>query len=116
MDDIKCYLFPVYNYQGQIINMHSFALISAYSYQLCLTCYLVKFYFRFFVEVEFIFTPSLASSLYIMVVYFITGYHREGFKMIKLCADELSNTEKLQIFNQLECLGTTFILMLVLAT
>ena len=67
--DIKCYFFPVHDYQGQIIDIHSFAFISAYSYQLCLTCYLVKFSFRFFVAREFIFTPSLASSLYI----FYTG-------------------------------------------
>ena len=88
MGDINCYLLPVHNYQGQIINIHSFAFISAYSYQLFLTCCLVKFSSRFLVEIEFSFTPSLASSLYIMVVYFITGYHREGFKMIELCADE----------------------------
>ena len=88
MGDIKYYLFPVHNYQGQIINIHSFAFISAYSYQLCLTCYLVKFSFRFFVDIEFNFTPLLASSLYLMVVYFITGYHREVFKMIEPCADE----------------------------
>ena len=82
------FLFPVHDYQGQIIDIHSFAFISAYSYQLCLTCRLVNFSFRFFVEIEFSFTPSLASSLYLMVVYFITGYHREVFKMIEPCADE----------------------------
>ena len=88
MGDNKCYLLPVHNYQGQIINIHSFAFISAYSYQLCLTCRLVNFSFRFFVEIEFSFTPSLASSLYLMAVYFITGYHREVFKMIEPCFDK----------------------------
>ena len=88
MGYIMCYLFPVHNCQDQIINIHSFAFISAYSYQLFLTCCLVKFSFRFFVDIEFNFTPLLASSLYLMVVYFITGYYREVFKMIEPCFDE----------------------------
>ena len=88
MGDIKGYFLPVHNYQGQIMHIHSFAFISAYSYQLCLTYCLVKFFFRFFVDIEFNFTPLLASSLYLMVVYFIIGYHRKIFKMIEPCFDE----------------------------
>ena len=48
------------------------------------------------------------SSLYIMVMYFITGLYREVFKMVESCVSEELNVEELKIFSQLEFLGSDF--------
>ena len=56
----------------------------------------------------FIFTPSLASSMYLMVMHFLTGSHREVFKMVESCVSEELTSEEQQIFNQLEFLGNDF--------
>jgi hypothetical protein len=37
---------------------------------------------------SFLVTPSLASSLYLMVMYFITGAYQEVFKMVESCVSE----------------------------
>ena len=57
---------------------------------------------------SFLVTPSLASSLYLMVMYFITGSYQEVFKMVESCVSEDLNAEEQQIFNQLEFLGNDF--------
>ena len=54
---------------------------------------------------SFLVTPSLASSMYLMVMYFITGSYREVFKMVDSCVSEELSPEEAQIFNQLEFLG-----------
>lgn len=54
---------------------------------------------------SFLVTPSLASSMYLMVMYFITGSYRDVFKMVESCVSEELSAEELQIFNQLEFLG-----------
>ncbi len=82
---------------------------------------------------SFLITPSLASSMYLMVMYFITGKYQEVFKMVESCVSEDLTSEevctmricsapllifttsfvsliifvviKAQIFNQLEFLG-----------
>ena len=56
----------------------------------------------------FLVTPSLASSMYLMVMYFITGSYREVFKMVESCVSEELTPEELQIFNQLEFLGNDY--------
>jgi hypothetical protein len=53
----------------------------------------------------FLITPSLASSMYLMVLYFITGSYREVFKMVESCVSEELSPEEHQIFSQLEFLG-----------
>lgn len=42
----------------------------------------------------FLVTPSLASSLYLMVMYFITGSYQEVFKMVESCVSEELNPEE----------------------
>ena len=37
---------------------------------------------------SFLVTPSLASSLYLMVMYFITGAYQDVFKMVESCVSE----------------------------
>jgi len=57
---------------------------------------------------SFLVTPSLASSLYLMVMYFITGAYQDVFKMVESCVSEDLSAEEQQIFNQLEFLGNDF--------
>jgi len=57
---------------------------------------------------SFLVTPSLASSMYLMVMYFITGSYRDVFKMVESCVSEELSAEELQIFNQLEFLGNDY--------
>jgi len=54
---------------------------------------------------SFLITPSLASSMYLMVMYFITGAYQEVYKMVDSCVSEDLTPEESQIFNQLEFLG-----------
>jgi hypothetical protein len=54
---------------------------------------------------SFLVTPSLASSMYLMVMYFITGSYPEVFKMVESCVSEELTAEEKQIFDQLEYLG-----------
>ena len=57
---------------------------------------------------SFLVTPSLASSLYLMLMYFITGSYADVFKMVESCVSEELSPEEQQIFNQLEFLGNDF--------
>lgn len=57
---------------------------------------------------SFLVTPSLASSLYLMLMYFITGSYPDVFKMVESCVSEELSPEEQQIFNQLEFLGNDF--------
>lgn len=43
--------------------------------------------------------------MYLMVMYFLTGSHRDVFKMVESCVSEELTSEEQQIFNQLEFLG-----------
>ena len=43
---------------------------------------------------SFLITPSLASSMYLMVLYFITGSYREVFKMVESCVSEELSPEE----------------------
>ena len=43
---------------------------------------------------SFLVTPSLASSLYLLVMYFITGAYQEVFKMVESCVSEDLNPEE----------------------
>jgi hypothetical protein len=43
---------------------------------------------------SFLVTPSLASSLYLMVMYFITGEYQDVFKMVESCVSEELNPEE----------------------
>ena len=54
---------------------------------------------------SFLVTPSLSSSLYLMLMYFITGSYTDVFKMVESCVSEDLTPEEQQIFNQLEFLG-----------
>ena len=54
---------------------------------------------------SFLVTPSLSSSLYLMVMYFITGAYQDVFKMVESCVSEELSPEEQQIFDQLEFLG-----------
>lgn len=54
---------------------------------------------------SFLVTPSLASSMYLMVMYFITGSYQNVFKMVESCVSEELTPEEKQIFDQLEFLG-----------
>lgn len=54
---------------------------------------------------SFLVTPGLASSLYLMVLYFITGNYTQVFRMVESCVSEDLSAEEQQIFNQLEFLG-----------
>jgi hypothetical protein len=46
---------------------------------------------------SFVVTPSLASSLYLMLMYFITGSYTEVFKMVESCVSEELNPEEVSI-------------------
>jgi len=54
---------------------------------------------------SFLITPSLASSMYLMTMFFITGAYQEVYKMVESCVSEDLTPEEAQIFNQLEFLG-----------
>ena len=56
----------------------------------------------------FLYTPSLASSMYLMLLHFIAGNYLEVFKMIESCVSEELTPEELQIFDQLEFLGNDY--------
>lgn len=43
---------------------------------------------------SFLVTPSLASSLYLMLMYFITGSYRDVFKMVESCVSEDLSAEE----------------------
>ncbi len=43
---------------------------------------------------SFLVTPSLASSLYLMLMFFITGSYAEVFKMVESCVSEELNAEE----------------------
>ncbi len=47
----------------------------------------------------FLVTPSLASSLYLMVMYFITGSYPEVFKMVESCVSEHLTPEEVSLLN-----------------
>lgn len=57
---------------------------------------------------SFLVTPSLASSLYLMLMYFITGSYPDVYKMVESCVSEELTAEEQQIFNQLEFLGNDY--------
>jgi hypothetical protein len=57
---------------------------------------------------SFLVTPSLASSLYLMLMYFITGSYQNVYKMMESCVSEELTPEEQQVFNQLEFLGNDF--------
>ena len=57
---------------------------------------------------SFLVTPSLASSMYLMVMYFITGSYQNVFKMVESCVSEELSPEEKQIFDQLEFLGNDY--------
>ena len=57
---------------------------------------------------SFLVTPSLSSSLYLMLMYFITGAYSDVFRMVDSCVSEELSPEEQQIFNQLEFLGNDF--------
>jgi hypothetical protein len=46
---------------------------------------------------SFIVTPSLASSLYLMVLYFMTGSYQNVFKMIESCVSEELTAEEVSV-------------------
>jgi len=48
---------------------------------------------------SFLVTPSLASSLYLMLMYFITGAYVEVFKMVESCVSEELNPEEVRIMS-----------------
>lgn len=54
---------------------------------------------------SFLITPTLSSSLYLLLMYFITGAYQEVYKMVESCVSEDLTSEEAQIFNQLEFLG-----------
>lgn len=43
---------------------------------------------------SFLITPSLASSMYLMVMYFITGAYQEVYKMVESCVSEDLTSEE----------------------
>ena len=47
---------------------------------------------------SFLVTPSLASSLYLMLMYFITGSYVEVFKMVESCVSEELTAEEVSSF------------------
>jgi hypothetical protein len=57
---------------------------------------------------SFLVTPSLASSMYLMVMFFITGSYQDVFKMVESCVSEELTPEEKQIFDQLEFLGNDY--------
>ena len=56
----------------------------------------------------FLYTPSLASSMYLMLLHFIAGNYLEVFKSIESCVSEELTPEEMQIFDQLEFLGNDY--------
>ena len=46
---------------------------------------------------SFVVTPSLASSLYLMVMYFITGSYQNVFKMVESCVSEDLSPEEVRL-------------------
>ena len=44
----------------------------------------------------FLITPSLASSMYLMVMYFITGAYQEVYKMVESCVSEDLTSEEVR--------------------
>lgn len=59
---------------------------------------------------SFLITPSLASSMYLMVMYFITGAYQEVYKMVESCVSEDLTSEEVRISNgiSLACLMYSF--------
>ena len=54
-----------------------------------------KYNLTVFSFLAFLFTPSLASSMYLMVIYFfITGAYRDVFKMVESCVSEELTAEE----------------------
>ena len=53
---------------------------------------------------SFLVTPSLASSLYLMVMYFITGSYQEVFKMVESCVSENLTPEEVSRIGVHPCL------------
>ena len=51
---------------------------------------------------SFLTTPSLASSLYLLLMYFITGSYREVFRMVESCVSEELTAEEV-------CLSLAFV-------
>jgi hypothetical protein len=49
----------------------------------------------------FLVTPSLSSSLYLMVMYFITGAYQEVFKMVESCVSEDLTPEEVSFTNKI---------------
>jgi hypothetical protein len=49
---------------------------------------------------SFLVTPSLSSSLYLMVMYFITGAYQEVFKMVESCVSEDLSPEEVSLINE----------------
>jgi hypothetical protein len=97
LGEVRCYLYPVHNSKGtRFVSLADHFSIRSY------------LIFPFFLILAFLFTPSLASSMYLMVMYFITGSYREVFRMVESCVSEELSAEELQIFNQLEFLGNDF--------
>jgi len=47
-------------------------------------------------SLSFLVTPSLASSLYLMLMYFITGAYTEVFKMVESCVSEELTPEEVR--------------------
>ena len=45
---------------------------------------------------SFLITPSLASSMYLMVMFFITGKYQEVFKMVESCVSEDLTSEEVR--------------------
>lgn len=46
---------------------------------------------------SFLITPSLASSMYLMVMYFITGAYQEVYKMVESCVSEDLTSEEVRV-------------------
>jgi hypothetical protein len=62
----------------------------------------------------FLVTPSLASSLYLMVMYFITGAYQEVFKMVESCVSEDLTPEEVSFTNRIALNQTCSILSFIL--
>jgi hypothetical protein len=48
-------------------------------------------------SLSFLVTPSLASSLYLMLMYFITGQYQEAYKMVESCVSEDLTPEEVSL-------------------
>ena len=51
----------------------------------------------------FLVTPSLASSLYLMLMHFITGSYQDVFKMMESCVSEELTPEEVSKHSDLDC-------------